>query len=91
MYNSIQKKFDWFIGKRAPEKCEVCFQDCLETQIKINNEANFVLIEFIPSLAYDQGKIEYNQILINNNSKSQYQFIATINRPSRVHFNCAVL
>ena len=90
MYNSIQKQFDWFIGKRTPEKCEVCFQDCLETQIKINNEPNFVLIEFIPSLAYDQGKIEYNQILINNNSKSQYQLIATINRPSPVHFNCAI-
>ena len=49
-----------------------------------------MLIEFIPSLACDKGNIEYNQFLINNNSKSQYQLIATINRPSPIHFNCAI-
>ena len=64
-------------------------------QIKFNIfcDPEFIFIEFIPiqqSETKQKKEFQYNTTIVNKQTHSNFQLIATINNPSPLHFNYAI-
>jgi len=80
-FNSIQEYYDWYVGKRLKQHCEVCSEDSLTIWINYAQEPNFLIIEFISTRNSQQknNKFSFNKVLKNKDTNSQFNLVATIN------------
>jgi len=88
---SLQQYFDWYLELKNSERCDICLQDRLEVQFEYQDFPSLIVIEFISSTGtrlLNEKQFEYNDILIDKTTKSQFKIVASINQPYENHFNC---
>ena len=87
-FNSLQEYFNWYFSLMIQMHCEICLQNHLESEIKYENDPNFIIIELISLNGRLNPNFNYGKILTSKNSN--YQLFSTLNMPYSDHFTCCI-
>ena len=83
---SVQEYFTWYVSNKHFQLCDICLSNQTEILYRYNLEPSFIVLEFAPESDY----LEFNQEIVNIETRSKFQLVATINQPIVNHFNCGI-
>jgi len=90
-FSSLQEYFNWYLSPKESQVCTLCFDTQMQIFLNFKKIPNFLIIECVTDNELNlQRNFIFNQTLVNEDTESKFELVATINRPTENHFNCSI-